>query len=258
MRNIPFSIIIPWKFGSVQRYKSLRHMVDCLIKQDTETKAMPIRYEILLVEQNTNSITPELCLPYRHILLNTEHEAFNKSWCMNVGARNAKYNDLLFMDADSLFGSDFLKTVRHYVNITSTSRNNIMFCWNYLIALYGKDNPVSRHIRPDMTRAMGGIWYCDKNFYFNKLGGMNENYFGYGGEDNDVFERALFLLEHTPSVIPYPLAHQYHDWEKQADRAINYFEITRANPDKVIQRLITAGIGKIEDVTLIDMEDLLI
>jgi hypothetical protein len=116
----------------------------------------------------------------------------------------------------------------------------------------GKDNPVSRHIRPDMTRAMGGIWYCEKDFYFNTLGGMNENFFGYGGEDNDVFERATYILNRTPAYVSYPIVHQYHDWMIPSSSA-NKWEYTRDNPLKIITLLKYSNLGKDEQPTIIDI-----
>jgi len=238
MPPIEFSVIIPWYGGNPQRESSLKNMINCIPTQITRNKEDPIIYEVIIVEQvtqenkliqeekTTNLITKDL-QDFTYIQVIND-KPFNKSWCMNVGARNAKYNHLLFTDADSLFGNDYFLTIRQSIRNIPESNNKIMFCWNYIICLIGKDNPVSRHIRPDTTFAMGGIWYCDKRFYFDKLGGMNENYFGYGGEDNDAYERACFATQLlSVTRIAYPLAHQYHDWEKPSENCIPLFEITR-------------------------------
>ncbi len=265
MEPIHFSVIVPWKGGNPVREKSLQNMINCLSVQETPASLEPIVYELIIVEQAElmdnlgslrYSVIPSLSVPYKHIRLSSK-DSFNKSWCMNVGARQAIYPHLLFMDADSLFGKDFFRTIKRYIRETPAPHNNIMFCWNYIIALIGKDNPIARHIRPDMTMAMGGIWYAKKDFYFNEFGGMNENYFGYGGEDNDAYERACFAMK-VPAVsyMPYPLAHQYHDWEPQSNRAINYFDITRKYPQEIINRLKSIGVGNSDHPSLINVEDL--
>ena len=134
----------------------------------------------------------------------------------------------------------------------------MMFCWNYIICLIGKDNPTARHIRPDTTFAMGGIWYAEKDCYFNVLGGMNENYFGYGGEDNDAYERACFAYKISAvSYMSYPLAHQYHDWAKPNQNCGKYFEITKKYPEIIIKRLKEANLGNKEAPSVIEIEDLL-
>jgi len=268
MRPINFSIIIPWCGGDKNRETSLYNMLNCLTVQITRNLDDPIVYEVLIVEQVTKEnkeerareireIVPEAIQNYRYIQL-VQDTPFNKSWCMNVGARESNNQHLLFMDADSLFGNDYFLTMKAQIRKTPSPHNKIMFCWNYIICLPGKDNPISRHIRPDTTFAMGGIWYVDKYFYFNQLGGMNENYFGYGGEDNDAYERAIFI-NRTPSVsyIPYTLAHQYHDWAKPSEHSVKYFEITKKHPNIIIQRLKEINIGQRKAPSLIEMEDLL-
>lgn len=265
--SLHFSIIIPWKSGDPVREKSLLNMLNCLVVQDTPASKECIIYEVIVVEQvtaenkgkweaKTKNIVSELITDFKYIQLINDNK-FNKSWCMNIGARAAKYPHLLFMDADSLFGKDFFITIKHQLRATPTPSNKIMFCWNYIICLIGKDNPVGRHIRPDMTCAMGGIWYCEKDFYFNKLGGMNENYFGYGGEDNDVYERACFVLNKTSiSYMPYPLAHQYHDWVKPDENCTKYLDITKSRTSTVIERLKEVNHGNKTAPTLIQLEDL--
>ena len=251
-----FSIIIPWFGQDETRISHLNHLLDCLSIQDIPSDGEVLKYEILIVEQNSAEIKEKINIGEKTKLISlvTDNKLFNKSWCMNVGAKESKYDDLIFMDADSLLGKDFLLVVRRNVRESSSPYNKLMFCWNYIIALYGKDNPISRHIRPDTTMAMGGAWYCYKDFYFNEFGGMNENYFGYGGEDNDAYERARYLFNNSPPTMNYPLAHQYHDWVKASDTAMK-FVITREHPKEIIERLLSANLGNKNSPTIINMED---
>lgn len=256
MTNIEFTVIVPWKGGNPVREKSLQNMINCLSVQEIPANLEPIVYELIIVEQiKDKSQVPELSLPYKHIRLPLNDDRFNKSWCMNVAARQGKYPHLLFIDADSLFGKDFFRSIKYYIRETIYPRNQIMLCWNYIIGLIGKDNPISRHIRPDMTAAMGGIWYANRDYYFNNFGGMNENYFGYGGEDNDAYERAFVLMNGPPAFMPYPLIHQYHDWEKPSE-CVKQWEITRAYPKEIINRLKKVSLGNPISPTLIQMNDL--
>lgn len=263
-----FSVILPWRGGKPIREALLTNLLNCLKVQDHGNHSAQVGFELIIVEQVTEEsaeqaqatvkeLVPQELAPYTYIGLKTKSPHFNKSWCMNVGARTAKYNDLIFMDADSLFGADYLKTIDHQVNGTPTTHSKIMVAWNYLIGLPGKDNPISRHLRPDMLRTLGGIWYANKDFYFGKFGGMNENFEGYGGEDNEAYERACSILGLSNlSYIGYPIAHQYHDWEPQHSWAVPGFELGRKYPIEVTARLIQANVGKRERPTFINLEDL--
>jgi predicted glycosyltransferase involved in capsule biosynthesis len=258
MENIEFSIIIPWRYKP-ERVDLLRNMLNCLSVQDPPESKEPIVIETIIVEHiHPNEVNPTGFINVDKIItLNNNSTRFNKSWCMNVGAREAKYKHLIFVDADSMFGDDFIRTVKHGIRATPPTHNKIMFCWNYLALLPGRDNLVCRFTRPDKTRAMGGIWYAEKEFYFNQFGGMNENYEGYGGEDNDAYERACHLLglQHI-SYMAYPLVHQYHHWENPDSNAIPLFEKARAHPKLVCERIINANVGKKSAPTFIRMNDL--
>jgi len=245
--SVEFSIIIPWRSGDPVREENLKRMIHCLTVQ----KVLPgmnsgdcARFEVILCEHaRTNTVVRSfegLISPFTHIVLRHDSE-FNKSWCMNVAAKRAVYPHFLFMDADSIFGDTYLIVIRKFLE---QYNSNVAFCWNYIICLTGKDNPHYRHIRPDTTAAMGGIWYAHKEYFLGPFGGMNEAFFGYGGEDNDAYERVLALRNmRGPDVIPYPLAHQYHDWVKPSVSATPYFEKTKKYPREVCSLIRQFGVG---------------
>jgi len=62
------SVIIAWKGGDKLREENLKNTLDCLTKQTEQ------RFELCLVER--------------------ELSYFNKSWLLNIGARQAKHNHL--------------------------------------------------------------------------------------------------------------------------------------------------------------------
>jgi hypothetical protein len=257
-----FSVVVPWRGGKPQREPLLRNMLLCLEACNAHSNLAT--FELVIVEHpdepgdhfgRVNHIVPETLAGYVYQQL-PAGGGFNKSWCMNVGARLATTNRLVFADADSLFGPKFFVVIDHYVRTIPHPRNKLFLCWNYLIGLPGKDNPVSRHIEPHMLNTLGGIWYADKGFFFGTLGGMNENFVGYGGEDNEAYVRAEHIIGPSLSYIAYPLAHQYHDWEQPSGSACDLFEITRDNPGVVCERLKRAGVGKLDRPSFIEMADL--
>lgn len=266
--SVDFSIIIPWQSGDPTREESLKNLLKCLKVQDgTFTVRLPISFELVIVEQVTSQtsyqankkikeILPQEFAGAKYIQLIHDNPSFNKSWCMNVGIKSAYHDHILFMDADSLFGKDYLSVIVDHIQNTNDALNKVMICWNTLICLPGRDNPAIRYVRPEITCALGGIWYTYRPYFISVLGGMNENYASYGGEDNDIYERAVLAQKHPLTIIPYTLAHQYHHWQKQAKNADHLFNISRQNCLAITERLKSTTIGNPEHPTLIDMDDL--
>lgn len=199
------SLIVPYTYGDELRQKAIFHCINSI-------KAQIYRgYELIIVEEILGSQS-ESKFPYprkvdKHIILKDACRGFNKSWCINVGIKQAKYDNAVIIDADVIFGKEYLNELLKF------KKNCPLFFsgYNYIILLPGRDNPVVRIKTHFSIKAMGGIWFTDRNYLFKTLGGMNENYFGYGGEDNDLYERARNILETIPAM-PYPVAHQYHHW----------------------------------------------
>lgn len=266
--EVNFSIIIAWKSGDPLREEAFKNLLNCLkVQEPFDTVKTPLIYELVIVEQVTSQtsyygnkkikeLLPEEFAGCKYIQLIHDSTSFNKSWCYNVGGKQAYHEHLIFMDADSLFGKDYLSKIRDYIKNTHEVLNKVMICWDTLIALPGRDNPITRYIYPNITRALGGIWYANKKYFFENLGGMNENYSSYGGEDNDIYERATLLQKHPIVMIPYTLVHQYHHWEKPAQNADYLFNISLQNCYIITERIKSTGCGNPEHPTLIDMDDL--
>ena len=244
-----FTIIIPWKY-SKERFPLLNNVLTCIEKQDKT-----IQYQIILVEHVNINDVPPICIRRHHLdhISVSSNQDFNKSWLMNVGAKLAKYPYLVFIDADTIFGNDFFKKIAERIE----DRWRVFFCWESLIAEAGRDNPKERIIQPHMTMAMGGIWCIESLLYWN-VGGMNENFFGYGGEDNEMFERIAAVIGYLPcqSMMHYTLTHQYHHWVKPSAVATPLFEIGKKYPVEIIRRLKEKNLGQITGPTLIEMGDL--
>ena len=139
------------------------------------------------------------------------------------------------------------------------------FCaYLYLKLQPGKDNPVERLTSSLHLQAVGGAWFCYKDFLFNTLGGMNENYFGYGAEDNDMWWRVQLWFNKTLGnnmaypipMMPVNMVHQYHDWAPFTSERYDMLNKTRNHPEIVTQRLIEANLGKESGPTLIEIKDI--
>ena len=101
---------------------------------------------------------------------------------------------------------------------------------------------------------------------FNVFGGYNEDYFGYGREDSDIWYRANHLLNCKIPYLGYPLVHYYHHWHpdngpnplNREDKHANVLlDITMRKPEEVIRRLLLVKnmLGNKESPTLIYPEN---
>lgn len=260
-----FSLIIPWRSGNPIRERHLENVIRCIKLQNHNTV-----FELIVIEQmkknefkdhheRTIKIIPRATIHnwVRYVQAFNESDYFNKSWLMNIGAVLANYQYLIFIDADTLFEKDFLDKVQSYID--ANIQNKMFMCWDELIAMEGKDNPRRRFIRPPMTVALGGIWCAERQYYFSEFGGMCENFWGYGGEDNEAYERAVLLLDiPTPNfhMMRYTLTHQYHDWEKPHNDATSLFLKCRAHSLEICKRIKERGIGRLDAPSLIRLDDL--
>ena len=222
-------------------------------------------FEVIIVEQGSDpergfhhSFQPQPWL--EHIKLPAQ-PIFNKSWCMNVGAKAAKSKWLVFLDADLLFGKDFLSRI-NFFRQKGMPHIRYFTCWQYILAMPGKDEPILRLIDPSICTA-GGAFCSQKDFFWN-IGGMNENYFGYGGEDNDLWVRANINLgkknsNNIPSM-PYALVHHYHDWAIPSPDRLDILSRTLKYPVQVMDKLVAnkSKLGSLEAPTITDMSDLII
>jgi glycosyltransferase involved in cell wall biosynthesis len=256
-----FSIIIPFYNSNPQRLGNLKATLDCLSVQylGRDPAIDFITLEVILVEQlhinaKTTLTDSDINGVNKHIQLHYD-SAFNKSWCMNVAVRNAAYSNLLFIDADNMFGNQYLWMLKEHIIVTE-GKQKVFLGFNFHIALPGKDEPICRYSDPSALCTMGGIWFCDKTFYLNEFIGMNENYIGYGGEDNDAYYRMVHLLGINVPRFNYPIVHQYHDWALPSANASPLCLRTEKYPRTVMDKLKKVRLGQLTGPTMINMSDL--
>jgi len=211
-------------------------------------------FEIIVVEDTQGK---ESVFPYKDkvdkiiSITDPQNRKFNKSWVMNVGARDATTEHLLFIDAEMSFGTDYLQKIVDFIP------DKVFFNgWVRYWCEVGRDNPRRRiHYFDDTLHAMVGCFYSTKDFFFNKLGGYCEDFFGYGGEDNEIYIRAKFILNKIPA-LQYTIIHQYHHWHPESSHdplnPSRHAILTRTDlsPKDVINKLVNSKIGNKWEPTL--------
>lgn len=268
MQRKMLSVIIPYCNQDQSRLPALEIMLDCIKNQDfmcTDHNNTPINgqraFEFIFIEQknsNDYQVVDTKGIPDEHIVVE-HHGLFNKSWLMNIAARKATQDVLVFMDADTIFGTEYLYFVNHW-RINQKPTPKFFIGWDWIIKLPGRDEPTVRMVRSTALTA-GGIFWINKDFFW-EAGGMNENYFGYGGEDNDFWVRANFLLGKrnlkNVSNAPYPLAHIYHHTANPSADRFFLLDRTVQYTQEVINKLKAKSLGQVAQPTLCDFSDLVL
>jgi glycosyltransferase involved in cell wall biosynthesis len=261
--KVELSVIIPLYGFQPQREEALRKLLAAIEAQDlrvcdaqnnpTEEK----NFEVIVVEQAAvkNCFHMLENKPWlRHITLPDQEKGFNKSWCMNVAAKASRCPWLVFLDVDMIFDKNFFGKINYFRQDNPT----YFTCWQYIVSLPGKDMPIAKIIDPGIMTA-GGAFFIDKPVFW-QVGGMNENYYGYGGEDNDFWVRINLHLgdkgKNNIKHMPYALGHWYHDWAEPSPERFYHLNRTIQHPDKVTSRLKRLALGNVNGPTPLDVSDL--
>jgi predicted glycosyltransferase involved in capsule biosynthesis len=264
------SILLP--IAGRNRKKYLDICIHFLKKQKFDN------YEIILVEQvdcllgnkrlggpfykNTTGIDKYIQIK------DSNKNHFNQPWMENVGARYAKGKKLLFYDVDLIckdenylekiyeFDTPYFVAWNKMFCLTNKCSNNIL-C-NTKVTNFSLENV---YVSGMQKYAGVGFAVCiDKDFFFNKLGGYNENYLGWGGNDTDIAWRALNILkkEYKFSIDLYHLWHEKSYAKNLIHKRKSIWLTTKNNPHKITKRLKNANLGNIKKQTFINVNDIYI
>ena len=192
--------------------------------------------EVIVVEQSLDGkfyFLPHL-KGVRCVKLN--YPVFNKGWCLNVGAKHAKNDYLVFADADMYVKQSYLKQFKEWMSV---SGRLWAFAWNRLIYTNCQQRYVAinnngglhgvKHETPRRGLSEGGLVGFYKPF-FNGIGQYNECIKELGGPDSEIIIRAY---NKTKTYYMYNQT-VYHLWHPQIPKRTRP---TRAQNIKIIHKL---------------------
>lgn len=205
--------------------------------------------ECIVVEQDNDEVIrrhlPEW-VRYIYTPSPTEEMCYSRSWAFNVGAKAAKSPFLIFHDSDMLVPAVYARDLLHYhqrgfdfVNI----KRFIFYLNEGSSRDLAKTGDFSR--KPEFDAIVqnleaGGSFGAGRKAYFD-IGGFDERFIGWGGEDNEFWERAQ-----TKKVYPYgylPLVHCWHEPQREKTLGASaatmrlYEKLTRQDPFSRIRHL---------------------
>lgn len=170
-----------------------------------------VRFELLISEVIFDKESSFSFDVDKHIIKKQEKKPLNKSWCINSGVREAKYDNLLILDADIRFGTDYIQKIVEFAKGKE-------FFMGYDVARLdrGTDNHHARTMEMKDIMAVALSFFITKDLFW-RTGGGNERYFGYGGEDNDLWSRIRHITQFgfPYPALPYEIKHTYHHWHRE-------------------------------------------
>jgi hypothetical protein len=192
-----FSYIIAYRHTS-DRETNLKTILNWLKSFDCE---------VLIVESDIESkMSLFKDFQFSHIFLKNNFP-FNKSWCFNVGYKNAKYDKIVFGDADLVMNKesflsslnllDEFECVNPYSSVIDLTPGETIQYIN--TKDFSNLEKIERHGRGDTDNQKvpmcGGIIMFTKNS-LDKIAGWNEDFWGWGAEDDCISIKVKHFLKY--------------------------------------------------------------
>jgi GT2 family glycosyltransferase len=206
-------------------------------------------FECVVVEQDAVDTIRTLLPPwvrYVHTPPIDPNMPYCRSWALNVAAAHARSRVLVLQDNDMLVPEDYACSLLRFVDEGYEAVNLKRFVF-YLSRLhstaYSSGTATLGDFAPEFVvqnLEAGGSVAITRDA-FERIGGMDEAFIGWGGEDNEFWERAQTLR-----VWPYgylPLVHLWHPPQPYKDASDNpmlrrHRELASVAPEQRIARLL--------------------
>lgn len=207
-----FSVIIGYMRSDFKRFLN----VNCVIQQwiDAHTDM----FDIIVVEQGVQQTLNESQYPGIRYKFIYNPGKFNRSWGFNVGAKMSESEMLVFSDADILIRvGDFLNCINVVINNADTVDPKGRL-YNVDLENYGDDRfsliwDDKSDLRSDLNFSGGMVIMRSGLFY--SIGGWDEGFEGWGGEDNAMSEKLNHIEALKVHITDVDMIHLKHDVDKK-------------------------------------------
>lgn len=173
--------------------------------------------EIIVVEQDINSKLEDVVLPGKYYFTKSELP-FNKAWAFNVGLKNSTTDIVVYGDCDLIMHpEDFIgalnklnefESVSPYsrIGVIDLERHELGYSFEQLKEI---KRPGRGELEGDIRKVplCGGIMMYRKDALM-RIGGWDESFIGWGGEDNFQSVKTERLTKWTE--LPHRVYHLWH------------------------------------------------
>jgi glycosyltransferase involved in cell wall biosynthesis len=201
-----FSYIIPFKF-TVDRFRTLTRVLDNIKN---------LECEIIIIEQGIESLLPKqkVDLEYKYIFLHNPLP-FNKSWALNVAWKEAKFDNIVFGDADNLIDCNYIvKALEELSEWEMISPHMRLVDLDVLESQMDNDQifKIDRPGRGETDHqkmTLCGAMTIFKKSSLEKIGGWPEEFIGWGAEDDAMSIKVQHFLKWK--ALENNCYHLHHD-----------------------------------------------
>lgn len=176
-------------------------------------------FEIIVVEQSCQKEFANLVpsqISYHHLRTESDEVPYNRSWALNYGVRQAQGELIVILDADMLFPERFAANM---IDVFSGDIDAV----RPVRLLFYLDEQTSSVVQEQRTLAnvscIGTVVQNTPNPIvirrdaYLELGGHDESFFGWGGEDNEFISRLRTLRFPQGGFLP-----AIHLWHREAPK----------------------------------------
>lgn len=172
--------------------------------------------DLIIVEQDSHSKISHLNLKCRHLFLKTK-KPYNKSWSFNYATKLAKSNIIVFADSDlimdpnsfieGLKSLEQFEMVNPYKSVVDLNQQESSLPLEQMVQINRPGRGETDHQKVPIC---GGICMFRKDA-INRIGGWNENFIGWGAEDDFVSLKVQHFLNWKQ--LEHKCYHLYHNRE---------------------------------------------
>ncbi len=203
------SFVLPHR--GKDRLPLLKFVISSILAQEG------VSVECIVVEQNTVQEISGLPddVRYVHLPHPEDPAGWHKSWAFNNGVRMARADIVVCHDSDILVPMYY---AREIVKRISEAGNEVAHLHRFLFCLdkLSTKNTLNLQDRVSLTRSpvrvrqhwKGGTLAITRKAYF-RIGGFDEEFVNWGGEDDEFFDRCVTLKSFRRGYLPF--IHLWHD-----------------------------------------------
>ncbi len=217
------SVVIPFRGADAHRIANLQKVFGYL-------HATLKGAEFLIIEQDDASLIRDLPeLRPARLKLMRDAGPFNKAKLLNLGARHASRDILLMCDADMIISGEalertiavirkdleFVRPYEHLIDLDANATGQYLSdeLTPHSEPSLGDVAPSDRSQFGEQLCLAGGVFAIRKNAY-ERLGGFDERFMGWGGEDNAFSD---LVQRHVPTAAVYRGGVAWHLWHPRSN-----------------------------------------
>ncbi|WP_262152643.1 glycosyltransferase family 2 protein [Chryseobacterium foetidum] len=216
------------EFSIVTIVKGRRKQLTNLLKSIKNSSILPVDIQIVCIDEPIDIIIPNGLYVNIQRILNTH--PLPLAAARNLGFKSSETEDIIFIDVDCMVSPTLFENILnalHHDKIISAYPLYLPFVpehENYPDLLNcSVSHPAREHIPSDTVVDHLQFWsliFAVKKMTFEKTGGFDESFIGYGAEDTD-FAMGFHKKGIKHIFIKDFVLHQYHD---KYDPPLNHFD----------------------------------